>query len=198
MPSIFMQGMGNDRKEPVVSFLFYEIMALIYERVPEISTRELIATTLVQTKQVTTAQVTTDHFFVDAAFEKIDALKKQSEGEAVEAKRKSNKRTFGAKFTRYFEKLDPEKKCLMAADYDFERARYLYCDIDRVVASEIIKAKFDNLFELQMLQFEGVVFGMGGSFKGSANPDDEVTDTRTMTSTQIDASAAAFMNTLGR
>lgn len=195
MPSIFLQGQ-NDQK-PVVSFLFYEVMAEIYERAPDINMHSLIATTIVQTGQATVDQVTSNSSWVENALIKIDALKSQAEKGEEERQRKSNKRTFGAKFSRYFEKLSPEKKCLLTADYDYERARHLYCDLDRAVASEIIKAKFDNLFEIQTLQFEGVVFGMGGSFKGSGNNED-VIDTKEMTSSQIDASASAFMSQLGR
>ncbi len=208
MASIFLQA-RNRKSQPVLSFLFFEVMNAIYEREgsDSLSMQELVATALVQSGQYTPAQVQANVELVLTSCERIKAMKDDVDAAIAETKadnkRADNKRGFGTKFAKDFEKLDAEGKCLFAADYDFVRAQELYCSLDKAVASKIIKAKFDYTISLQILQFEGVVFGMGGSFNGSgggggSSNDDTLIDNSHLQGEEFDKAAAAFMRSLGR
>ena len=195
MPSIFLRNLNE--KPVVVSFLFFEVLGAICEKDPDIEMGELIATGLVQTNQRTVQEIQSNPDIIAYAASRMDLTGKSVAED--QQKPHSRKRQYGGQFIHWFENLSAEEKCLFAADYDYDKARFLYCDIDRGDACEIIRAKFDLVFETGILDFEATVFGMGGSFGGSSGLG-EVTDFSTpgMTEAQLDASAAAFMAGLGR
>lgn len=99
-----------------------------------------------------------------------------AEKPAQSESRRPSKRTFAAEFLKYYEKMPLQDKCLMAANYDFEVARKLYCVYDKEVSESIIRRHFDTEFARMQVGYEAVVFGMGGSFGGSSQPEGEVTD----------------------
>lgn len=210
MASIFLQALNHRKSQPVLSFLFFEVLQAVFDRTDEsVSMQQLVSTTLVQTGQCTLQQLQENPALVLEVCERIKARKDRIDAEvaAVSAEKKQPKKSqrgFGTKFAQDFEELDGEGKCLFAADYDFERAREMYCLLDKDVASKIIKSKFDYVINLQVLQFEGVVFGMGGSFDGSGGggntPLGDVTtiDNSHLQGEAFDREAEAFMASLGR
>jgi len=86
---------------------------------------------------------------------------------------KSSKRGFGSEYLRRFTSLPIAEKCLFAAGYDYTRARELYCTLDKEISEEVIKAVFDEKFSSLQVEFEAVVFGMGGTFGGGVSSADE-------------------------
>lgn len=86
---------------------------------------------------------------------------------------KSSKRGFGSEYLRRFTSLPIAEKCLFAAGYDYNKAKELYCVLDKEVSEEVIKAAFDEKFSSLQVEFEAVVYGMGGSFGGGGSSAEE-------------------------
>lgn len=91
----------------------------------------------------------------------------ENQGASRPAKRKE--RTLGSEFLARFEKMSIAEKCLYAADYDYAKARLLYCVYDKDISEKIISDKLSMEFDRMQVQFESVVLGMGGSFKKGAS-----------------------------
>lgn len=195
MSSIFLRNLKE--RKVTVSFLFYEVLGALLDKDPDLEIGSLVATGLVQTGQVTVEQLRADPEIVSYAISRMDITRQQIE--ESDRKSRSRKRQYGEQFVSWFENLGPVEKCLFASDYDYDKSRKLYCDMDRSDACEIVKAKFELQFEVGIMNFEATVFGMGGSF-GNATAPGKVTDFAVpeMSESQLDASAKSFMQMLGR
>lgn len=193
MASLFLAE--GKRKGPALSFLFYEILEALYAADPEINMGDLVATALHQSDTVRLEAITPG--ICMAVCERIRAAK---ETEEVEPKGKpAVGKGMGVKFAKSFDALPSDEKCLFAADYDYQYARQLYTELDRDAAANVIRAKFNHVLELQMIQFEGVVYGNGGTFEGGDSDADTTTiDGESLSESESLESATAFMGMMGR
>lgn len=85
------------------------------------------------------------------------------------------KKLFGTGFMDYLSKLDGARMCFYLADFDPEKAKRFYCEIDSKLISEAAKEKIGLTSEENGVAYEAVLFGMGGSYKGHG-PKDNVVD----------------------
>ena len=76
----------------------------------------------------------------------------------------TNTRMFAGEYLQWVQGLTPETTCLYLADYDMDRARYLYCEVDcdevRILADE----KISRDWQVIKVGFESVLFGFGGGY----------------------------------
>lgn len=96
---------------------------------------------------------------LEAEAEEYAAL--ETEVKASSAK-KPKKRTFGQAFLEWAQALSAEQICIYLADYDTERARFLYCEEDRTVVMRAYHLKLSADWHQIEAQLEAVVYGMGG------------------------------------
>lgn len=104
------------------------------------------------------------------------------------------KRSYGTEFLAKFSKLPTEGKCLFAADYDYEEARKLYCVYDKSVSEKIISDKIETCFAARQMDYEAVVLGMGGSFKGGGQEETDHAEGLEPGSEEHVNAAMAFMS----
>ncbi len=123
----------------------------------------------------------------------------KAESEEPPPAKRGSKRAFGTEFLSRFENLTLPEKCLYASGYNFEEARLLYCVYDKDIASEVIRHKLENDMAKSQMDFEAVVFGMGGSFGKSSGASKELGEVTDFAKAQAGEdgyveSAMAFMN----
>lgn len=76
-------------------------------------------------------------------------------------------RQFSDYFNEFIEKLDTSQVCLWLADFDTERARFLYFREDYEVVAAMVELKLGLEREHNRVVFEGALFGFGGKYGGS-------------------------------
>ncbi len=115
---------------------------------------------------------------IEGISKSVENDKPAKSGGIEKALKGAGKRAFGTEYLKWFTNLPIAEKCLYAADYDVNKARHLYCELDKELSEEIIKAVFDEKFSTLQAHYEAVVFGMGGTFGGggSSVEEGEVTD----------------------
>jgi hypothetical protein len=74
---------------------------------------------------------------------------------------------------KWFGKLDMEQTLLLIADYDFEKAKQLYCEVPAEVVDELIDIRMGYEWTQAEAKFEAVLFGMGGKIKGGSSDGDQ-------------------------
>lgn len=84
------------------------------------------------------------------------------------------KKSFGGRFSEWLEKLDATETCILVADFDPEKARNLYTKVDRTLVIKLAEVKIHCMQETANTQFEAVLFGMGGGYKGHMESDSDV------------------------
>jgi hypothetical protein len=86
---------------------------------------------------------------------------------SVKPQQQGQKRTYGSDFLSKYDKMSNADRCLYTANFDYEQALRLYCEFDVDVTEHLLTARIEWDFNTHYLGFEGVVYGMGGSFSGS-------------------------------
>lgn len=102
----------------------------------------------------------------------IDSLRKESDGKS-KGKSGGSKRSFGSEFIKWFGRLDIEQTILLLVNFDFEKAYKLYSEVPASVVDRMIETKMGYEWTHAENNFEAVVYGMGGSFKGGSKDADK-------------------------
>lgn len=95
-----------------------------------------------------------------------------------------------ADFSDWLNKIPTEAHCLYVANYDYEQARQLYCYLDIDTVKVIVAQKIEQSMKEKRVDFEAVLYGMGGKLEGDLAPQDndaEVTFDLRDDATQEDA-----------
>ena len=100
---------------------------------------------------------------------------------------RSPTKTLGTSFQKFLTELDSARLLLWACGYDFDRAKYLYTQVDRSIATQIIDDFLKLQHERNTYQFEAVLYGFGGSYSSDAQDED------TVDMTDLDASSIMAM-----
>lgn len=72
------------------------------------------------------------------------------------------KKQFGDGFAQWGGGLSPQELCMYLSEYDFEKARYLYCSVDKQDVMSLANGKLKYDMELAVLSYEACLFGFGG------------------------------------
>lgn len=95
----------------------------------------------------------------------------QKAAKQVEAKKPSGPRKtggFGEGFQKWAGSMNTDKLCLWIADYDFQRAEYLYRQVDIDDLQILANMKTEQTWEMMKSQFEACVIGFGGKLQGQS------------------------------
>ena len=169
MESVFLSEARRnlDGRIPV-TLLFIEVLKDLQPTLEDEDTQTVLQAALVEAGLIELGTILDDEVAIEL-LTRIQPKPKKEEQVSTESRQpRSRKRSFGSEFVEAFEKMSIVEKCLYAADFDYEYARKLYCEFDREVAEEVIKAKIAFDTSMNNVRFEAVVIGMGGSF--SNNP----------------------------
>lgn len=168
MESVFYKY-GYKKRFPV-TYLFLELFAKSVENSdPESDVTEVLIPVL-------TAMGHKPPFEEDMLIQilqDMDDYRKKKEETPDKKPASGGKRQFGSEFIKWFGKLDADQTLLMLADWDFEKAYKLYAETPVQIVEKMISTKVEYEWTLAEKDFESVVFGMGGSFKGGGSPDDK-------------------------
>ncbi|WP_422451837.1 hypothetical protein [Endozoicomonas sp. ALC066] len=168
------------KREPTITFEFVEAIQEALKDNPELSTLQALLFACDRTGR------TKDD--LEAVAVRLAEEKKESE-ERQEVT-KSTKQGFGTSFLEWYSKLSPDLMCLMATGFDFEKARHLYCEVDKEVANEVLKAFSEHSWNEAHLRFEACLFGFGGGYgKGgsSTKGEENVVDATDMDADDLNA-----------
>jgi hypothetical protein len=72
---------------------------------------------------------------------------------------------FSTNFYKYLSELSLQNTLMLMTGFDFERARVIYCDLDRDEAIALIKDFTSGMLEQGILSFEAALYGGGNSYK---------------------------------
>lgn len=90
---------------------------------------------------------------------------------------------FGASFNKWISGLDTDKLCLWLADYDFQRAEYLFRNVDIDDLPIMASMKTEQTWQGMRAQFEACVIGFGGKIEGQSDAtvhEVDMTDTKSI------------------
>jgi hypothetical protein len=105
-------------------------------------------------------------------FTRIKAIQEE-EAEPKSPTSGNGKKLFGSHYLEWLDTLDSEKLCLFASDYDYERARHLYCKTDRDAVTDMARLRAESDWQGKLASFEACLFGFGGGYGDS---DERVID----------------------
>lgn len=108
-------------------------------------------------------------------------LNEKNQGSESKYKRKD----FGAALSDYLKTLELEDLILLACGYDYERARHVYCELDRDEATHLIDNFVKELSHRHNIALEVAIYGAGGGYKGN-DAETEVIDLTTQTDVDLD------------
>lgn len=87
------------------------------------------------------------------------------------------KRAYSSEFYKYFGLLPTDTTCLQVCGFDYEKARVLYCEVDRTIAMEIISQYVTRLQNDHTIMLESCVYGFGGNLDGASSDTITLDDT---------------------
>ena len=98
---------------------------------------------------------------VQRVLHKIEEHQQSAEGS--ESSRPA--KTLGSGYAEWLTNLSSEQACLYLANYDVGKAYDYYWKYDADMVKEAIKVKSQQENQASLLQFEAVMYGMGGQYK---------------------------------
>jgi len=90
----------------------------------------------------------------------------------------ADKKSLGTAWFKAISELPVDKLLLAAVQYDYDKARYLYCTADRTVAMAVLDTFITLQTEKFNYLFECVLYGFGGTYKDDAAPPEGAIDLR--------------------
>lgn len=151
-----------------LSFYFYEVIAEIVKRSPEMEVRAALQEAL----ETTHGRAPTRKEVEQAAIRlQEDSRKDGSEGNESST---AHKKGFAGGLFDWIQSLNAEDTCILVAEYDPDKAKHLYTKVDRDLVLAMAKVKTNLIRETAVVQFEAVLFGMGGGYKGHTAQDGQV------------------------
>ena len=161
MASIFSRG--NDRPVTVTM----ELLELLSAKMESVEDSFDVA--------VAVSEVLTDYGVRDQGgkeityvIERIDSLRIEEEGRSTDAGSKTGDH-FGSYALDWLSNMKPDQLCMYLADYDYEKALFLYCELDRDDVVAMSTNKIDLEWERMRISFEAALFASGGSYGGGGS-----------------------------
>ncbi len=155
----------------IISYFFLEVMGRFAEENPSASFAEAIAAAV-----TACGQSITDFTEAEAeqiAYEILDIQKSDTDKnkKAEEGERQDNKPYVGTDFLNTVGQLPMDMKCLYATQFDFQRARHLYCHTSKQDCDTIVTSALEVKWKELKTIFESVIVGMGGSLSDDDGVD---------------------------
>ena len=74
-------------------------------------------------------------------------------------------RSFGTSYEEYLHGINPDQMILIMTGYDYEQARYIYCELDREVSLAMVGNYVKGCLETNTIRMEASMYGFGGKYK---------------------------------
>lgn len=110
---------------------------------------------------------------VEYVFARLQA-KLESNAAAKPGPKRSGKRGFGEYYVEWLNEMHPEELCFYLADYDFNRAKQIYCTLDYDDVYKLAEYKIKHIFEHNRILLEATAFGFGGGYDDGGSSDKNV------------------------
>lgn len=197
--SLFFDQLEVDKLPVKVSYLFLEVFTKAMTQNQEASVEEALAITLLKIgynlKDLNEDQAETMvGRLLKFQQEEVEALARITEEANKSSIATGGKgKSFGQDYLEYFKEMSNADKCLVACNYDYERARVLYCETDKDIADAVLSKYMETRWQELKTIFEAAVFGFGGSIGGKKD-DGPAFD---MTSKEGSEAAANQLRALG-
>lgn len=94
----------------------------------------------------------------------VDLQGKMEEAEAEGSSNTIDLKTFAGEYLDWVKSMTPESMCMFLADYDYDKARYLYSTVDCGDVQVMADQKLQRDWQRVKTGFESVLFGFGGSY----------------------------------
>ena len=83
---------------------------------------------------------------------------------------------FYSDFVQYASEQSTSVSALLTTNFDYEKAKHLYCTVDRDSALTIIREYFTYSSHMGRMQLEACVYGFGGEMQGASSEKAKVFD----------------------
>ena len=93
-------------------------------------------------------------------------------------------RTLGTSFNKLVSSMDTSRLLLWACNWDYQKAKYLYTQVDKTIAKQVVDDFLKVTQETNTYTFEATLYGFGGSYTEDSGNDPDDIDL-----TQLDASS---------
>jgi len=81
---------------------------------------------------------------------------------------------FSSHFYKFIDKLDIPSLILNCTGFDYQKAKYLYCEVDRDAAMQIVSCYIDRIQQDHKIMLESAVYGFGGDMGEGSGTETEV------------------------
>jgi len=161
MHSIFRQ---HTLPKPQISFLFLEILGSLISETPDISIEKAIegAYDTAWKRKIPRDQIAE---IAEQLKQKDSEITKKTE----EAKDAPVPKHMGTEELQWVSKLNPVELCLYIANFDFEKAHYLYCKCHFNVVTDMLRLKQEYRWKQVVTGFEQSMYGFGGGYDKSSS-----------------------------
>jgi len=122
-------------------------------------------------------EITNEH--IKYFSERVLALKAEFEKPSEGVNTQPASKGFYSDYISYVSELDTSVSALISTGFDYHKAKYLYTEVDRGIALEIIKASHTHTSRLSRVQLEACVYGFGGEMSGGSSESAKVHDIST-------------------
>lgn len=109
---------------------------------------------------------------VEAIAERLLAMADKAKANSAKKKPSGPRKEgsgFGSGFNKWVTGLDTDKLCLWLADYDFQKADYLFRSVDIDDLPMMATMKTEQTWQGMRAQFEACVIGFGGKLEGQSD-----------------------------
>ncbi len=148
----------------------FPVSYLLIERLTELlksaeeggrSTEDCISLAMIEVLQIESPSVED----MEYVLQRLDSLSRIGVDASAED-RQEQRKTFGSQFMVWLRSLSPASLCLYAAGFDMDKAEKYYCRWDQDDVLELARLKMEHEWERAVVEYESVLYGMGGSYKG--------------------------------
>ena len=151
-----------------VSFLFIEHVATGLRDKAEVEgeSTELVVRQVRDSLIAVAGLKEPDQAQMDYALERLAALTKEAQEAEKDGPHKPSKPGFATAYMDWAASLDPQEACLVAAGFDFQQARHLYCEVDREDVLKLTESRMRCEWERIKIAYESSVYAFGGGYEG--------------------------------
>ena len=98
---------------------------------------------------------------------RLEEIRLEMEAESSGGAAASSLKTFGSSYADYLRTIPLDRIIMQMANYDFARAKVLYCVLDRSDVMLMVSEHIKGRMESGLLSLEACMYGFGGSYESN-------------------------------
>jgi len=171
--SVFLKNLEVDFKPIKITYLFLEVFSKVIVKHNDKEFEEILGITLL--KLGYDLEKLTEEVAVDLAerimvYQKEELQAMSDSAKQIEDSNKSGSKGkgkgFGQDYLEHIKDLSPADKCMVVCEYDYDKAKRLYCEVEKSAADRIVTLYMGTRWQELKTNFEASVLGFGGSLDG--------------------------------